>query len=152
MWMPWSQRSCVFHIRHVLSPLHASVVDYDILGGHEGIGRAKINLNHFESNMVYTLKYTLYPSSNTWDREGAGTITTHLCKKIIDENKLLMKFFKAFTTIQRQYVEEDYPFCCKLHMMWKSQRGLLWCKAPSILYQWHFRAQTIFIIFGSGRI
>ena len=80
MWMPWSQRAFVFHIRHALSPLYVSVMNYDILGRHEGFGRATINLNHFESNMVYTIKYTLYTSSNTWDRDSAWTIITCLRK------------------------------------------------------------------------
>ena len=87
MWMPWSKRAFVFQIRHTLSPLYVAVTDYDIgPGGHDGIGRVAINLNHFESNMEYTLKYTLYPSANTWDRDVSFTrvfrsfclITSHL--------------------------------------------------------------------------
>jgi hypothetical protein len=70
MWMPWSQRAFCFHIRHPLSQLFISVNDFD-LGptGHDGIGKIVVNLNHFESDVVYTLKYNIHPASNIYDRE-----------------------------------------------------------------------------------
>jgi C2 domain. len=70
MWMPWSQRAFCFHIRHPLSQMFISVNDFD-LGptGHDGIGKIAINLNHFEADVVYTLKYNIHPASNIYDRE-----------------------------------------------------------------------------------
>jgi hypothetical protein len=73
MWMPWSQRAFCFHIRHPLSQMFISVNDFD-LGptGHEGIGKIVVNLNHFEADVVYTLKYKIHPASNIYDREVSG--------------------------------------------------------------------------------
>lgn len=79
IWMPWSQREFSFRIRHASSPLYVSAMDFDLgLGGHEGIGRVAINLNHFEADVVYTLQYALYSSANTWDREVRPTKSLYL--------------------------------------------------------------------------
>ncbi len=70
MWMPWTKRAFCFNIRHPFSQLFISVNDFDLgPSSHDGIGRISINLNHYESNVVYTLKYKLHPAANVLARE-----------------------------------------------------------------------------------
>jgi len=70
MWMPWTQRAFVFTIHHPFSQLFISVNDFDIgPSTHDGIGRVAVNLNHFESDVAYTLKYKIHPAANVYDRE-----------------------------------------------------------------------------------
>lgn len=70
MWMPWTQRAFCFNMKHAFSQLFISVNDFDIGPSlHDGIGRVVVNLNHFESNVYYTLKYKLHPAANVVARE-----------------------------------------------------------------------------------
>jgi hypothetical protein len=75
MWMPWTQRAFCFQMRHPLSQLYLSVVDFDLgLSPHDGIGRIAVNLNHFELDVAYTLKYKIHPAANVYDREVSVSI------------------------------------------------------------------------------
>ncbi len=70
MWMPWCQRAFKFHMKHPLSQLFIGVNDFDLgPSSHDGIGRIAVNLNHFESNVAYTLTYRIHPASNVAERE-----------------------------------------------------------------------------------
>lgn len=70
MWMPWTQRAFCFNMKHPFSQLFISVNDFDLgPSAHDGIGRIAVNLNHFESNVTYTLKYNLHPAANVVARE-----------------------------------------------------------------------------------
>ena len=70
MWMPWTQRAFCFHMHHPMSQLFVSVNDFDFgPSPHDGIGRIAVNLNHFESDVAYTLKYKIHPAANVYDRE-----------------------------------------------------------------------------------
>ena len=70
MWMPWAQRSFCFHMKQPLSQLFISVNDFDLgPSAHDAIGRIAVNLNHFEADVVYTLKYKIHPAANVFDRE-----------------------------------------------------------------------------------
>ena len=63
MWMPWSQRAFMFNRTNALSSLYVGVFNHE--HGpfkHNGCGRIAIDLNKFEPNTVYTLKYNLYNS------------------------------------------------------------------------------------------
>jgi len=96
-WLPWTKRAFVFQITHAFSQLFISANDYDVgPGKHDGIGRIAINLNHFKNDVLYTLKYKLYPECNTWYREALGTITIRLRKEIKDEKKFLLASLKPY--------------------------------------------------------
>jgi hypothetical protein len=70
MWMPWTERAFCFNMMHPFSQLFVSVNDYDVPpSSHDGIGRIAVNLNHFESNVTYTLTYELHPTANLTLRE-----------------------------------------------------------------------------------
>mmetsp|Transcript_8761 Transcript_8761/g.16537 ORF Transcript_8761/g.16537 Transcript_8761/m.16537 type:complete len:1050 (+) Transcript_8761:126-3275(+) len=96
MWMPWSQRAFCFHIRHPLSQMFISVNDFDLgPSDHDGIGKIVVNLNYFQSDVVYTLKYNIHPASNIYDREDLGTITIRLRKHIKDPHVFLLASLKT---------------------------------------------------------
>lgn len=69
MWMPWTQRSFCFAIKHPFSQLFLSVNDFNSVTKFVCIGRIQVNLNHFEPDVTYTLKYKLHPASNVNVRE-----------------------------------------------------------------------------------
>lgn len=92
MWMPWTTRAFIFHMKHPLSPLYIGAFDYDIglVNAHEGIGRVAINLQNFFPGTSYTLDYQLYPSSNVTERQSFGTITIRLRIELHDERAYIL--------------------------------------------------------------
>lgn len=74
-----------------LSPLYVGVFDNDVGKSHDSIGRCVINMENFRPDVMYTLKYALYPSSLLKDREAMGTVTIRLRIEARDERKLLME-------------------------------------------------------------
>mmetsp|Transcript_13045 Transcript_13045/g.20259 ORF Transcript_13045/g.20259 Transcript_13045/m.20259 type:complete len:672 (-) Transcript_13045:878-2893(-) len=106
MWMPWTQRSFRFSIKHPFSQLFLSINDYNSLTSYVSIGRIQINLNHFEPNIMYTLKYNIHPASNVNIRESKGTITIRLRKVMKNEKALLMSTLKPRPNLHTN-IEDD---------------------------------------------
>lgn len=84
-WMPWTQRAFVFRRMYQLSSMYIGVINYNVgMLNHKGCGRTVIDLSAFTEGTVYTLKYALYSSSNTSNRQSKGTITIRL--RIVNSN------------------------------------------------------------------
>lgn len=74
-----------------LSPLYVGVFDNDVGKSHDSIGRCVVNMDNFRPDVLYTLNYTLYPSSLLKDREAMGIVTIRLRIEAPDERKLLIE-------------------------------------------------------------
>jgi C2 domain len=100
-WMPWTKRAFILHMYHASSDLFIAVFDYDAsinpADEHDFIGRAAVDLSNLRKNIVYTLTYDLYTTSqmsNLSDkrifRKRMGTVTFRLRLEIDDEKKILL--------------------------------------------------------------
>ena len=88
--MPWTARAFVFNIMHPASMLYLAAFDYDLgVSDHEALGRAVVNIAHFQCNTDYTLFYKLYPSTNVTDRIALGTIKIRLRLEYNSEKAVL---------------------------------------------------------------
>ncbi|KAL7446886.1 hypothetical protein ACHAXM_011668 [Skeletonema potamos] len=93
--MPWSRRAFIFNMMHTSSQLFVGVFDEDPHTSHELIGRVTVDLTNFIPNMVYTMKYNLYPTAKCNQRENKyGTITIRLRMDLEDERTLLLSNFR----------------------------------------------------------
>ena len=79
-WMPWTRRAFACNRLHPFSSMYVGVFHFDPVNplGHRGIGRVAINLQQFQSNHVYLLKFNLYNSPVYSDRVPMGSITLRL--------------------------------------------------------------------------
>lgn len=74
MFMPWSQRAFVFNRTNALSSVYIGVFNHEHgIFKHTGCGRIAIDLNKFEPNTEYTLKYNLYNSPLMSKRKVSNT-------------------------------------------------------------------------------
>jgi C2 domain len=91
-WMPWTDRAFCFGILHPASMLHLGVFDYDLgpMLPHEPLGRAMVNVAHFQRDTDYTLRYNLYKSADITDRSPMGSITVRLRVTYHDEKRALL--------------------------------------------------------------
>jgi len=69
-WLPWTQRAFIFNMMHPTSDIYIGVFDFEEgLLGHKPVGRVAVNIANLKKDVVYNLKYDLYPSSNVTNRE-----------------------------------------------------------------------------------
>jgi hypothetical protein len=93
--MPWSRRAFIFNMMHTSSQLFVGVFDSDVHTAHDLIGRVSVDLTNFIPNMIYTLKYNLYPSAKCNPRENKfGSITIRLRMELENERALLLSNFR----------------------------------------------------------
>lgn len=91
IWPSWSKRAFIFNMHHPYSQIFVAVNDFDVgNSAHDGIGRIAINMNHFKSDVVYTLKYNIHPAANIYDRDDLGSIIIRLRKEIYDGKNFLL--------------------------------------------------------------
>ncbi len=108
-WLPWTKRAFSFNVIHPASVLYLGVFDFDVLGGHDPIGRVAINVCNLQRDTIHTLSYNLYPASNVTERTAAGSITVRLRLEWFDPRSALLAAWKPRPTMHVN-VEKEKTF------------------------------------------
>lgn len=76
---------------HSSSQVLVGVFDNDTgIDDHDLIGKVSIDLTNFRKDIIYTLKYDIFKSSQMSTRKAKGSITVRMRIEIEDERKLLL--------------------------------------------------------------
>jgi len=98
-WLPWTKRAFSFNVMHPASVLYLGVFDFDVLGGHDPIGRVAVNVCNLQRDTIHTLSYNLYPASNVTERTAVGSVTIRLRLEWFDPRAALLAGCKPRPTM-----------------------------------------------------
>ena len=96
-WMPWTDRAFCLNMMYPSSPLFFGVHDYDdgILGCHDLVGKATLDLCKFVPDTEYTLDLQLWDTFETTTRARMGAIKIRVRLEIEDRRKFLLRSLKV---------------------------------------------------------
>ena len=100
-WMPWTDRAFCFHMKYPASPLFLGVNDFDegIIGSHDLVGKATLDLCKFVPDTEYTLDLQLWDTIETTTRARMGSVKVRVRLEIEDPRKFLLESLKIPPTM-----------------------------------------------------